>query len=133
MSEAADHSVDLSAIQIRVLIVDDDESHAQAVAESLERVNYECVVASSGVRGASLIESDTFDVIVTDLKMDDMDGLEILAKANEELPESLDLIAEDPYDKGWMIRIKASNPGELSALLDAAEYAELIEGEGCSS
>lgn len=88
MSEAADHSVDLSAIQIRVLIVDDDESHAQAVAESLERVNYECVVASSGVRGASLIESDTFDVIVTDLKMDDMDGLEILAKANEELPDA---------------------------------------------
>ena len=56
-----------------------------------------------------------------------------VVEANEELPESLDLIAEDPYDKGWMIRIKASNPGELAALLDAAEYAELIEGEGCSS
>ncbi len=39
-------------------------------------------------KGASLIESDTFDVVVTDLKMDDMDGLAILAKAKEELPDA---------------------------------------------
>lgn len=80
--------MDLSAIQIRVLIIDDDEPHAQAVAESLERVDYECVVASSGVQGAALIESDTFDVIVTDLRMDEMDGLAILAKAKKELPDA---------------------------------------------
>jgi len=88
MSDQSDNSIDLSAIQIRVLIIDDDEPHAQAVAESLERVDYDCTVASSGVRGASLIESDTFDVIITDLKMDDMDGLAILAKAKEELPDA---------------------------------------------
>ncbi len=36
--------------QIRVLVVDDDEPHADAVAESLARVGYECVVATSGAR-----------------------------------------------------------------------------------
>ena len=39
--------------QIRVLVVDDDESHAEAVAESLERVGYECVVATSGREATS--------------------------------------------------------------------------------
>ncbi len=79
---------DLSSIPIRVLIVDDDEAHAQAVAESLKRIGSDCTVASSGSKGAALIESENFDVVVTDLKMDDVDGLAILDKAKSELPEA---------------------------------------------
>jgi len=71
--------------QIRVLVVDDDEPHAEAVAESLERVGYECVVATSGREGLRLIEEQTFDIIITDLIMDGVGGLEILAKAKREL------------------------------------------------
>ena len=78
----------LSGISIRVLIVDDDEAHAQAVAESLQRVGYDCTVAASGKRAVALIESQTFDVIVTDLMMDEVDGLEILQKSKEELPDA---------------------------------------------
>jgi two-component system, NtrC family, response regulator HydG len=86
---AHDHEPgDLSHIKIHVLIVDDDEAHAQAVAESLERVGYECTVAPSGTRAAALIESRTFDVVVTDLMMDDIDGLEILRRTKEELPDA---------------------------------------------
>ncbi len=74
--------------QIRVLVVDDDAPHAEAVAESLERVGYECVVATSGRDGLRLIEEQTFDIIVTDLIMDGVDGLEVLAKAKRELPDA---------------------------------------------
>ncbi len=89
MKPTPDKAIDLPAVQIRVLIVDDDEGHAQAVAESLERLGtYECTVATSGARGAALIESDSFDVVVTDLKMGDVDGLEILAKTKQELPDA---------------------------------------------
>src|SRR5437016_1286508 len=74
---------------VRVLIVDDDESHAQAVAESLERLGrYECTVANSGARGAALVESDAFDIVITDLRMADVDGLAILRKTKEELPDA---------------------------------------------
>ena len=79
---------DLSGITIRVLIVDDDEPHAQAVAESLERVGYECATANSGESGAKSIESENFDVVVTDLRMDNVDGLAILRKTKEELPDA---------------------------------------------
>lgn len=79
---------DLANIKIRVLIVDDDAAHAQAVAEALVRVGYECVEANSGKRAETLIESENFDVIVTDLVMEDVDGMEILRKAKEELPEA---------------------------------------------
>ena len=74
--------------QIRVLVVDDDESHAEAVAESLERVGYECVVAKSGREGLRLIEEQHFDIVITDLMMEEVGGLEVLSKAKRELPDA---------------------------------------------
>lgn len=86
---AADKSQEPATTPVRVLIVDDDESHAQAVAESLERLGrYECTVANTGARGAALVESDTFDIVITDLRMADVDGLAILRKTKEELPDA---------------------------------------------
>ncbi len=79
---------DLSTIPVRVLIVDDDEGHAQAVADSLGRINCDCRVAGSGERGAQLIAAESWDVIVTDLRMGEIDGLEILRQAKEELPDA---------------------------------------------
>ena len=79
---------DAGEIPIRVLIVDDDEGHAQAVAASLEPIGCESSIATSGQRGAQLVESEMFDVVVTDMRMDEVDGLAILTKAKEELPEA---------------------------------------------
>ncbi|MFM7057450.1 MAG: sigma-54-dependent transcriptional regulator [Planctomycetota bacterium] len=88
MPEPRNDPADLSAIPVRVLIVDDDEGHAQAVADSLARINCDCRVAGSGERGAQLIHAETWDVIVTDLRMGEIDGLEILRQAKEELPDA---------------------------------------------
>jgi two-component system response regulator HydG len=89
MSATAEKTAETPVTPARVLIVDDDEPHAQAVADSLERLGrYECTVANSGARGAALLESDTFDVVITDLRMGDIDGLMILRKAKDELPDA---------------------------------------------
>ena len=87
MTQTADKP-ELPGTGIRVLIVDDDEAHAQAVAESLERVGYECTVAGSGEKGLSLIEKETYDVVVTDLRMGEIDGLTLLRRTKEELPDA---------------------------------------------
>jgi two-component system response regulator HydG len=73
---------------IRVLIVDNEAAHAQAVAESLERVGYDCTVATSGPQGLKRIEQDGFDIVITDLKMNEVDGLQILAQAKDKLPDA---------------------------------------------
>lgn len=88
MPDSRNDPADLSTIPVRVLIVDDDEGHAQAVADSLERINCDCRVAGSGERGSQLIHAETWDVIVTDLRMGEIDGLEILRQAKEELPDA---------------------------------------------
>tara|TARA_B110000977_G_scaffold65553_1_gene89324 strand:+ start:17591 stop:17971 length:381 start_codon:yes stop_codon:yes gene_type:complete len=45
---------------------------------------------------------------------------------NESLEDEPEMVNEDPYGKGWMIKIKLDNPAEASKLLEAAAYKELI-------
>lgn len=73
---------------IRVLVIDDDPGHAMVVAEGLTRVGYDCTTATSGAAGAKLIESDEFDVILTDLRMAGVDGLGIVKRAREAEPDA---------------------------------------------
>lgn len=75
-----------TTIPIRVLVVDNDKNHAQAMAETLERVGYACTAATSGPEGARFIEQGTFDVVITDLVMNEVDGEAILRLARECLP-----------------------------------------------
>ena len=72
---------------IRVLVVDNDKSHAQAMKETLARVGYDCSAAMSGPEGARLIEQEDFDVVITDLVMNEVDGMEILERAKKSLPD----------------------------------------------
>jgi glycine cleavage system H protein len=46
---------------------------------------------------------------------------------NTDLEDSPDLINKSPYDEGWLIKIKLSNPDELENLLSAAEYKKIAE------
>lgn len=73
---------------LRVLIVDNDDALARAMEESLAKQGYQLVVATSGPEGARKIETDTFDIIITDLVMNDVDGMEILARAKQVLPDA---------------------------------------------
>ncbi len=73
---------------VRVLIIDDEEFLAETMAEALERVGYECVVTTTSAAGARKIESEEYGVILTDLRMEGLDGLGILRKAKNEQPDS---------------------------------------------
>lgn len=45
---------------------------------------------------------------------------------NEALNDQPELVNNDPYGEGWMVKITVSDPAELDSLLDAAAYGELI-------
>lgn len=51
-------------------------------------------------------------------------GGEII-EVNQALEETPELVNEDPYGKGWMIKIKINNPSELDNLIDHEYYAEI--------
>lgn len=50
-----------------------------------------------------------------------------VTEVNEALENEPELVNEDPWDRGWMLRIEPSNPGEQEELLDAAAYKNHVE------
>ncbi|MBM2846475.1 MAG: glycine cleavage system protein, partial [Bacteroidetes bacterium] len=49
-----------------------------------------------------------------------------VVETNPELEKTPEIVNKDPYGKGWMVKIKITNPAEVSALLSAAAYKQLI-------
>ena len=73
---------------VRVLLVDNDKDLARAMTESLDRIGLQVTTATSGPEGASLLSENIYDLIVTDLMMNDVDGMKILELAKETQPDS---------------------------------------------
>ena len=88
MTSVAEKSPAAVGTGLTVLIIDNERQHAEAVAESLRRVGYECTTCTSGPDGVELIDQNIYDLIITDLMMPEMDGLEVLRRAKESLPEA---------------------------------------------
>lgn len=50
-----------------------------------------------------------------------------VTEVNDDLGQQPELINQDPYGKGWIVKIKLSNPDEIKSLLDAAAYGKVVE------
>ena len=70
-----------------ILIVDDEEIAQVNMEHVLKKDGYTCRCAANGVEALKILESEEVDLIVSDLKMDKMDGLELLAEVNRSRPE----------------------------------------------
>lgn len=64
--------------QPRILVVDDEAVIRQAVKRILEQENYEVVTATSGHTALEKVQNDDFNVVISDLKMPGMGGMEVL-------------------------------------------------------
>jgi glycine cleavage system H protein len=52
-----------------------------------------------------------------------------VVEANEKLAEAPERINQDPHGEAWLVKIRVSAPGDVSGLLDAAEYESYIAAE----
>jgi DNA-binding NtrC family response regulator len=68
----------------KVLIIEDKESMAQMLKETLELEGYETIVARDGADGIRKIKDTKVDIIITDLKLPKKDGLKVLKESKEE-------------------------------------------------
>ena len=66
-----------------ILIIDDESLMREYVEEAMIREDHTCDTATSGAEGIELFNEHRHDVVITDLKMRPMDGLEVLAKIRE--------------------------------------------------
>ncbi len=52
-----------------------------------------------------------------------------VVEINEDLPESPEVVNEDPYGDGWLIKVKITDAAEMDDLMDHEEYEELVAKE----
>ena len=72
----------------KILLVDDDDSLRRVAALQLEDVGYEVTPAADGGEAKSLLERGHFDLVITDLKMRRVGGLELLTWIKERSPDT---------------------------------------------
>lgn len=89
--------------QVNILVVDDEPSIRDLLKDGLERSGYVCETAGDGIEALEALERQTFDVVVTDIMMPRMDGIELSARVLKDHKANIivmtGFIEEYSYDK----------------------------------
>ncbi len=72
----------------RILVVDDEESMREFLDIMLTQEGYEVTLSENGRNACSILEKSRFDLIITDIRMKDIDGIGVLKKAKEVDPDA---------------------------------------------
>jgi len=76
----------------RVLVVDDEENLRRVTQLKLQQAGYEATTASDGAQALELLARHPQDLIITDLKMPGMSGMDLLRRVKEEYPEVIVIV-----------------------------------------
>lgn len=76
----------------KILVVDDDPSFRRVLQAQLEQDRYEVAVAASPLEALSVLQLRSFDLVLTDLKMPRMSGLELLRNIRTQYPQTIVIV-----------------------------------------
>jgi DNA-binding NtrC family response regulator len=132
--------------QVNILVIDDEETMRDSCQQTLSRDGNRVEVAEDGSMGLAMLERESFDLVILDLKMPGLSGMEVLKKIKEREPEAMVIVitgyatvesAVEAMKKGAYDFIpKPFTPGSLRVIvrraLDRRELAlenVLLRGE----
>ncbi len=95
----------------KILIVDDEENILNVLKRLFRRENYQIFTAKSGEEGLKILDEHEVDLIISDLKMPSMNGVEFLAKTKKRNPDAL--------------RIMLTGHADLKSVIDAIDKGEV--------
>ena len=81
--------------------------------------------------GDALEKDETFGTVESVKAVEDLVApiSGTVVERNEPLIESPELVSEDPYGEGWLLKLRINDPDELNDALTASEYRAQVEGE----
>lgn len=89
--------------QAKILFVDDESDVLNALKRLTRKLDADCLFASSGAAGLELLEQQQIDIVVSDMKMPEMDGVEFLAEVANLYPETIRIVLTGYADQGMMM------------------------------
>jgi DNA-binding NtrC family response regulator len=95
----------------RILVIDDQEPIRRVVRRALEQDDHEVFDASDGELGMEILESHSFDVVITDIFMPGQDGIVTLRQIRKRFPT---------------IKVIVISGGDSTGMMDLREDAELL-------
>jgi DNA-binding NtrC family response regulator len=81
----------LAAID-RILIIDDDKTFTKIFSEILTSFGYETIIANTGTEALEILEDNFFAILIIDIRLPDMDGIELISKINKTDPDMRKII-----------------------------------------
>ena len=117
---------------IRILLAEDDQVMREYLARALERSGYAVVAVDRGTAAVPLLEQQRFDLLLTDIVMPEMDGIELARRATELDPDlkvmfitGFAAVALNPDSKAPKDAKILSKPFHLRELVD--EVGKMLE------
>jgi len=95
----------------RILVIDDQDSIRRVVRRALEQDGHEVFDASDGELGMEILESHSFDVVITDIFMPGQDGIVTLRQVRKRFPQ---------------VKVIVISGGDATGMMDLRQDAELL-------
>ncbi len=121
--------------QTSIMILDDEPIVGKRLKPSLEKKGYEVESFTSSKAAWKRIEERSFDIVVTDLKMDEMDGMQFLTLVKEKYPDTEVIVitgfatmatARESFNKGaFDFLAKPFKLGEIVEVIGRAEAKKI--------
>lgn len=122
----------------KILIVDDELLVRNFLSETLRRKGMEVVTAENGQKALSILKDTVFDMVITDMKMPDITGIDVLRKVKELSPPTIVVVitafgsienAVEAMRLGaFSYLIKPFSPDTIEAIIEKArEHVSLVE------
>jgi len=138
LSDALEHSEQVSLAT--VLFVDDEPSILSALRRLMRKTPYECLFANSGKEALEILENTAVDVVISDMKMPEMSGEQLLAEVAKTYPETVRIVLSGYSEERmvmaainegriWGFIHKPWNETELRQAIEQAVFTQQIVAE----
>lgn len=107
---------------MKVLVVDDEPNLGRLCKEELEEEGYEVVTVSTAIQAMESFRRESPDLVVLDIKLPDMDGLELLARMKE-VRQDVPVVMHTAFDYMYDLAIEASD----AYVVKSGDFRELKE------
>jgi two-component system response regulator HydG len=116
----------VSGSAVRVLVIDDNAAHAESVGESLASFGYVPRVLHSGREGLAALAAEDFDLVLTDLRMADVDGMAVLEAARRKGDVEVVMITGHGSVESAVEAMRAGAAHYVTKPVNVAELKEVL-------
>ncbi len=122
---------DLKYAQTHEWVGADKEMATVGITDFSTKRHTDLVYVELPSMGAKVTKGSSFGVVESVKAVSDLHSpvSGTVVKVNEKLSKEPEIVTQDPYGKGWIIKVKIEDKTELDTLLDSEEYEELVRKE----